>query len=517
MSDPQTPETETKPGSAPSELPVLPPHAIDWHTQRLWQIQPVRDVLLLVLGLGLLYLGYVLSAVTVPLLLALLLAYLFEPVVSWITRLGARPGESRGWIGRPMAAIVIIFVLVVGIVLPLMVALGYGVLQGAGFANQQAINVRALWRSVQSPEDARLQAALPSAGWVRTRDWLVELKEDADAMREQMEGKARAKPEGGPASGPAAGPGQQGAAPLPVGPPAPGTETAATAAPAGGGEGSTEAPAERRRVNPVAVQVFRLAEWAAQYAEDNAGTLSRRVVDTGAEVFSVAWSWAVRAGFLIFGGFLTLFFFFFISVSFVRVVVFLRGLVPPAARERTEDMVRKMDAVIAAFVRGRLIIAGFFMIYFTLCYWVIAVPVPLALGPVVGLLCIVPYAATLGMFAAIGLGYLQPGFFEFQSTPWWIIGAPIVVHSLQQVLDDYVLTPRIQGKSTGMDTPTILFASLAGGVLAGFYGLLIAIPVAACLKIVVKELVAPRFRAWQTGEILDPLPVGKPSPPPEVR
>jgi predicted PurR-regulated permease PerM len=113
------------------------------------------------------------------------------------------------------------------------------------------------------------------------------------------------------------------------------------------------------------------------------------------------------------------------------------------------------------------------------------------------------------MLAAIALGYLQPGYFDFQNTAWWIIGAPLVVHAVGQVLDDYVLTPRIQGRGTGMDTPTILFASMAGGVLAGFYGLLLAIPVAACLKIVLKEVVSPRFRAWQTGEVRDPLPVGK--------
>lgn len=480
-------------GQGGPAAPAGPGGAIDWRRVHLWQIQPVRDVLLLLAVLAIIYLGYVLSPVTVPLLLALLLAYLFEPLVSWMTRLGAGgAGRSgRGWIGRPVAAIVIIFVLVVGVALPLTAALGYGLLQGAGFANQQAMNLRALWRSVQDPADARLTAALPSAGWIKARDWLAEVKADADAMQSMPEPEP--KPEPKPSADAPTVPGA--AEP-------PGVQAGAGRA----------APPERRRVNPVAVQVFRLAESAARYAEENASTLSRRAVDAGAEVFTVAVGWLVRAGTLVFGAFLTLFFFFFISVSFVRVVVFLRGLVPPAARERTDHLVGQMDRVIAAFVRGRLTIAGFFMVYFTLCYTLIAVPVPLALGPVVGLLCIVPYASTLGMLAAIALGYLQPGYFDFQNTAWWIIGAPLVVHAIGQVLDDYVLTPRIQGRGTGMDTPTILFASMAGGVLAGFYGLLLAIPVAACLKIVLKEVVSPRFRAWQTGEVRDPLPVGRPEP-----
>ena len=58
----------------------------------------------------------------------------------------------------------------------------------------------------------------------------------------------------------------------------------------------------------------------------------------------------------------------------------------------------------------------------------------------------------------------------------------------------------IQGKSTGMDTPTILFATLAGGSLMGIYGLLLAIPLAACLKILLQELFWPRFQEWIAGK-----------------
>ena len=72
----------------------------DWPRLHLWQIQPLRDALILLAVIGLLYLGSVLSIVTVPLLLALLLAYLFEPLVRrmlrvpWISRQGAAVTSS---------------------------------------------------------------------------------------------------------------------------------------------------------------------------------------------------------------------------------------------------------------------------------------------------------------------------------------------------------------------------------------------------------------------------------------
>ncbi len=83
----------------------------------------------------------------------------------------------------------------------------------------------------------------------------------------------------------------------------------------------------------------------------------------------------------------------------------------------------------------------------------------------------------------------------------------MAVYFVGQALDDYIFTPLIQGKSTNMDTPTILFASLAGGALFGVFGLLIAIPIAACLKILAQEVFWPRFKAWADGRAEDPLPI----------
>jgi predicted PurR-regulated permease PerM len=88
-----------------------------------------------------------------------------------------------------------------------------------------------------------------------------------------------------------------------------------------------------------------------------------------------------------------------------------------------------------------------------------------------------------------------------------VVLAPVVVFAVAQAMDDYVLTPRIQGQSTDMNTPAILFASLAGGVLAGVYGLLLAIPVAACLNILLKEVFWPKFKEWAEGRASDFLPI----------
>ncbi len=59
-------------------------HTTDLTKLHLWQIQWVRDILFLVIIFCGLWVGYVMRDITVPLLVALLLAYLFEPVISYL-------------------------------------------------------------------------------------------------------------------------------------------------------------------------------------------------------------------------------------------------------------------------------------------------------------------------------------------------------------------------------------------------------------------------------------------------
>lgn len=93
---------------------------------------------------------------------------------------------------------------------------------------------------------------------------------------------------------------------------------------------------------------------------------------------------------------------------------------------------------------------------------------------------------------------------------WWlIILLPTLVYWGVQAIDDYVLTPVIQGKETGLDTPTIMVAVLGAGALAGVYGVLLAIPAAACVKILILEVVWPRYKEWAEGQAPDPLPIGR--------
>jgi len=92
-------------------------HLADMH---IWHIQAFRDVLLVAAVIAVFWAGYALRAVTVPLLVALLLAYLFEPVIQWLVR---KPHMNRvRAVALLLGAGILTLLVVLAIALPLAIS-----------------------------------------------------------------------------------------------------------------------------------------------------------------------------------------------------------------------------------------------------------------------------------------------------------------------------------------------------------------------------------------------------------
>lgn len=460
----------------PNPPPQRPASLRSWRELHLWQIQPLRDVLVIVIIVLLFRLGYTLRLVTVPILLALLLAYLFEPVVQRLTRI-RRVNRSVAAGGIIVGAGLLVFV-------PIVIATIFAAGQGVRYAQFLSRNVDLVIASSRTLDETELRQQLPNDSWVWLRDQLAEIREkerleaEARAERQRQEAlerqarEARERGEEPPADA---------APPAPAATPAQPTE----AAPAG------------------------MSEVVLRWVRDNAERIGKRVMSSGGDALGIAFDVFKGFGLLLFTCFLTAFFFFFFSTGWGKVQRVWIDAIPERHRARSLELLSKMDRVVSGFVRGRLTISLAQCVIFTIGYWLVGVPMPLIIGPIVGILAIVPYVGLIGIPISVVAMWLDPQpLFGWQEAFWWSIAGPFIVYQVGQILDDYVLTPLIQGKATDMDTPAILFASISGGILAGVYGLLLAIPVAACLKIFLREVAIPRFREWTRGEASDPLPFG---------
>lgn len=488
-----------------------------WATLHLWQIQMVRDVLVGLAIFGLLWLGYKLSIVTVPILLAMALAYLFEPVVKRLTR----PRASGNSMSREAAASIIIggavLLVLVPVSLGIVFAVGQGIQVGGRIAQVVRLSVPIVdaLNEVGSPfneeeEWVGFQAAVAANRGAEADAAPADGEQPVERPETDGEGQIEQSPpeeessaiDQPPETRPAGVESEEDPAKLAaradaawesMGRRFPGLQDTFAwlmvrfADGAGAGEESS---------------LGRMLSWFAAAVEANLQGIAQRGVSAAQAVISRV----ISFGMFLFMLFLTAFFFYFFSTGYGRVLGFWRGLIPEARKHRVVDLLRQMDAVIAGFIRGRLTIAAIQAVFFTIAYWLVGVPAPLIIGPVVAVLSIVPYVALVGIPIAV-IGMLIDPPTGWQAAWWWVLAAPTVVYFAGQALDDYVLTPLIQGKSTNMDTPSILFASIAGGALAGLYGLLLAIPVAACLKILMREVFWPRFRQWAEGKQRDFLPI----------
>jgi predicted PurR-regulated permease PerM len=164
----------------------------------------------------------------------------------------------------------------------------------------------------------------------------------------------------------------------------------------------------------------------------------------------------------------------------------------PHQREDVVFLVRQFVDIVVVFFRGQLVIAfaqGILMaIGFSLC----GLKYGFILGLIFGMLNLVPYLGNLvGLSITLPLAWLQPG-----GGPAILIGV-IVVLAITQLVEGYVLTPRIMGKSTGLHPMAVIFAMFFWGkAMSGILGLILAIPLTAFLVVfwrLAKEKYLPKI------------------------
>jgi len=163
-------------------------------------------------------------------------------------------------------------------------------------------------------------------------------------------------------------------------------------------------------------------------------------------------------------------------------VAAVRALLPRGRVALISRLARESDEVLGAFLRGQMAVMFVLGIIYTTGLWLVGLDFSLLIGMFAGMVSFVPYLGLiLGVLVAGVAAILQ---FQWVSELPWVV----TVFVIGQVIEGTVLTPRLVGEKIGLHPVAVIFAVMAGGQLYDFFGILLALPVAAVAMVLLRHL-----------------------------
>lgn len=177
---------------------------------------------------------------------------------------------------------------------------------------------------------------------------------------------------------------------------------------------------------------------------------------------------------------------FYLLMDWQRFVNTLLSLVPPAMRAVVDSFTAEADGVLSQYLHGQLLVMGALAVYYSVGLALFGLDLALPIGVFTGLAVAIPYVGFgLGLVLALLAGVLE---FASEAGPLSALVMVAVVYGLGQLLESFVLTPRLVGERIGLHPLAVIFALLAFGHALGFVGVLMALPVSAVLLVAIRRV-----------------------------
>jgi len=170
----------------------------------------------------------------------------------------------------------------------------------------------------------------------------------------------------------------------------------------------------------------------------------------------------------------------FLLLDYPEYVQTARDLLPPNYKGEIIDFLGQFNTALRQYFRGQSLVAFFVGTLFAVGFTVIGLPMAVPFGLFIGLLNMVPYLQLVAILPAVILAGLRA--LEGDASFVGSVAMTLGVFAVVQVIQDALLVPRIMGKVTGLRPVAILLGVFIWGKLLGFLGLLLAIPL-TCLGI----------------------------------
>ena len=193
---------------------------------------------------------------------------------------------------------------------------------------------------------------------------------------------------------------------------------------------------------------------------------------------------------------------YFLLFELDRIHAFVLRYLPKRERERISRIGHQIGEVLANFFRGRLLVCLLKGSYLSLALAIAGVDYPLLLGMTSGLLSLVPFVGPM-------VGFVFASLVALLDPDYGVLSALLrtgIVFGSAEIIEGYLLLPKILGDSLGLHPVVVLVSIFVGGSALGMFGILIALPLTASLVILARELVLPALEdfAEEDQEVAPP-------------
>lgn len=174
---------------------------------------------------------------------------------------------------------------------------------------------------------------------------------------------------------------------------------------------------------------------------------------------------------------------FFMLRDFPRLINWLKRQTPPAQRHELLPLGDQVSLLLGRYVRGQLILVAIMWTATTIGLTLFGVPFSLLLGLMTGVLEVIPIIGpiTAGLIAClVALGNPNP----FGWSQLLYVAAIAVMYTILRHAEDYFVIPLVIGRIVRLHPALVIFALLSGGAVFGLIGVILAVPIAATLRLV---------------------------------
>ncbi|MDO5447447.1 MAG: AI-2E family transporter [Prevotellaceae bacterium] len=176
----------------------------------------------------------------------------------------------------------------------------------------------------------------------------------------------------------------------------------------------------------------------------------------------------------IIASFITLLYMFFILNDYEDLSHKFLRVIPKSKQSFWQTLIGDVKNAMNSYFRGQALVSLCMACLFAIGFTIIDFPMAIGLALLIGIMNMVPYLHTLALIPTFFLALLKAA--DTHQNFWVILISALAVFIIVQIICDMVVTPKIMGKAMNLN-PAIIFLSLSvWGMLLGFIGLIIALP-----------------------------------------